>query len=611
MTAKAKTMGDWHAAASGKPLAPTKDDPSYKFTSRRSPFLCRNACVATSQPLSSSIGLECLRKGANAADTAVAIAAALAVLEPCSTGLGGDMFCLYYDSSSRKVTAINGSGKSPKDLSMEVVMDSCGDGFVVNEEKFCLSAHAVTVPGAARGWEDLLTQHGSGKFTLQELLEPAAILAEEGFPVSPVTAHHWSSGMPVIKMWMEPGSKIPMTVDGTNAPKAGEIFVNQDLARVLREFGSKGATDGFYNSATGKAIVEAIQKHGGVMTMNDLTSHSSLFPQPMAAQYRNVKLWQVPPNGQGVAALIALAGLQHLEESGKCPKISPDNIEDADAYHVQMEMMRLGFKDAREHVACPDHVRVTHEWLLDAERIGTRAAALFDPNKAVIHGTPLPSSCTVSFQVVDREGNAVSFVNRLDLTSLWCVLVNNLVLTYSRYFSLYGSNFMGFGTGIVPEGCGFTLQNRGFGFTLTDPSHPNALAGAKRPYHTIIPGMLTYADTNELYATLSNMGGNMQPQGHLQLTVNMVAGEMDAQAAIDKSRFCIASGTHDGIVQLEQGVSEATAANLKERGHLLQDDVSGHARSIFGRAQIIHKDRSNGVLWAGSDGRADGCAMGF
>ena len=405
-------MGDWHAAASGHALPPTVEDPSFRFTSRRSPFLCRNACVATSQPLASSIGFECLRKGCNAAETAVAVAAALAVLEPCSTGLGGDMFCLYYDSSSRKVTAINGSGKSPQQLTMELVKDSCGDGSVVTEEKFCLSAHAVTVPGAARGWEDLVKDHGSGKFTMKDLLEPAAGLAEEGFPVAPVTAHHWKTGMPVIEMWVPPGSKVPMTVDGTNAPEPGQIFTNPDIARVLRDLGEEGAMDGFYNGNTGRAIVDAVQKHGGVMSMDDLTQHSSLFPKPMSAQYRDVKLWQVPPNGQGVAGLVALSGLQHLEACGKCPKIAPDSIEQADAYHVQMEMMRLGFKDAREHVACPDHMRVTDEWLLDMERIGSRASSLFDPNKAVIHGTPLSSSCTVSFQVVDREGNAVSFVNR-------------------------------------------------------------------------------------------------------------------------------------------------------------------------------------------------------
>lgn len=169
---------------------------------------------------------------------------------------------------------------------------------------------------------------------------------------------------------------------------------------------------------------------------------------------------------------------------------------------------------------------------------------------------------------------------------------------------------MGFGTGIVPEGCGFTLQNRGFGFCF-EPDHPNILAGGKRPYHTIIPGVLTYADTDELFATLSNMGGNMQPQGHMQLTVDMVAAGMDPQTAVDKPRFCIASGTQDGIVQLEEGISETTVNDLKARGHKLQENVSGHSRSVFGRAQIIKKDRNNGVLWAGSDGRADGCAMGY
>lgn len=173
-------MGDWHASVSGQEPPQTAEDLSLRFTSRRSPFLCRHACVSTSQPLASSIGLDCLRKGANAAETAVAVAAALAVLEPCSTGLGGDMFCLYYDNSSQKVTAINGSGKSPQDLSMQVVKDACGDGSTVSEDSFRLSVHAVTVPGAARGWEDLINQHGSGTFSLRELLEPAAVLADEG-----------------------------------------------------------------------------------------------------------------------------------------------------------------------------------------------------------------------------------------------------------------------------------------------------------------------------------------------------------------------------------------------------------------------------------------------
>jgi gamma-glutamyltranspeptidase/glutathione hydrolase len=228
-------------------------------------------------------------------------------------------------------------------------------------------------------------------------------------------------------------------------------------------------------------------------------------------------------------------------------------------------------------------VKVTNEWLLDKERVGTRAEKLFDAQKATIHGEPLPSSCTVSFQVVDEEGNAISFVN---------------------------SNFMGFGTGIVPEGCGFTLQNRGFGF-CREAGHPNCLEGGKRPYHTIIPGMLTHADTGDLYATISNMGGFMQPVGHLQLTVDMVAGGLDPQAAVDMPRFCIACGTQTGTVHLEDGIADDVIEELRLRGHKMRPGISGFARSIFGRAQIIKRDRKTGVLWAGSDGRADGCAMGF
>ena len=324
------------------------------------------------------------------------------------------------------------------------------------------------------------------------------------------------------------------------------------------------------------------------MTLNDLTNHESLFPQAISQSYRNVKLWQVPPNGQGIAALIALSGLKHLEDKGICPQMTPETVgQTADALHVQIEMMRLGFADARKYVTCPHHT-VPTDWLLDPNRIGNRAEQRYDPHRANCHNDDALSSCdTVSFQVVDEEGNAISFVN---------------------------SNFMGFGTGMVPDGCGFTLQNRGFNFSL-DPEHANHLAPSKRPFHTIIPAMLTHTDTTSgeelLYATLSNMGGFMQPQGHLQLTVNMVAGEMDPQRAIDMPRFCIPAGTHDGLVQLEEGIPNCLLEELGRMGHHMETNISGHDRSVFGRAQIIKKDPETGVLWAGSDGRADGCAMGF
>lgn len=540
--------------------------------------------MASSQPLASSIGLDLLKKGANAAETAIAVAAALAVTEPCSTGLGGDMFCLYFDAATRKVTCVNGSGASPEGLSLDVLERDCGDGNGgVNENLFKFSAHAVTVPGTAKGWEDLLLQHGSGTFSLSQLLEPAANLAEQGFPVASVTSYHWRNGMKQISKWIPEGQYVPLSVDGREGPLPGDIMTNPHLGQVLRELGQKGAVEGFYKGKAGKAIVEAVQKHGGTMTEQDLAVHTSTFPQPISAKYRDVKLWQVPPNGQGVAGLIALSGLEHLEETERCTKLTPDVIGTAEGYHVMIEMMRLGFSDARHYVADEHHVPVSLEWLLDTQRIGKRAADLFNPDRATIAGTPLPSSCTVSFQVVDAEGNAISFVN---------------------------SNFMGFGTGIVPEGCGFTLQNRGFGFS-TDPNHPNVVAGKKRPYHTIIPGMITYADTDELHSTISNMGGNMQPQGHLQLTVSLVAGGLDPQAAIDLPRFCIADGLRDGAVYLEAGIDISEVDKLKQKGHDLISNVVGHDRAIFGRAQIIQRDRSTGVLWAGSDGRADGCAMGY
>ena len=417
---------------------------------------------------------------------------------------------------------------------------------------------------------------------MSDLLEPAAKLAEEGFPVAPITSHHWTSGMGQIKKWLKDGDAVPLTVDGVNGPHAGDVIHNADLARVLRDLGEKGSSAGFYEGATGKAIVEAVQKHGGKLTMDDLKNHTSTFPEAISAKYRDVSLWQVPPNGQGAAGLIALKGVAYLEKEGICPIIKPGT---ADAYHTMIEMMRLGFADARREVCDLEFMKDNRveEYLLDKERIERRAEELFDLHKATISGTPLPSSCTVSFQVVDGDGNAISFVN---------------------------SNFMGFGTGIVPDGCGFTLQNRGFGFSM-EPGHPNVIEPCKRPYHTIIPGIITYTDTDELYASISNMGGNMQPQGHMQLLLNMVAGNMDPQSAIDFPRFCIADGTQGGEVHIEDGVQEKELEDLLRRGQNLRTHVRGYGRAVMGRAQIIKKNRETGVLWAGSDGRSDGCAIGF
>ena len=503
----------------------------------------------------------------------MAVAAALAVLEPCSTGLGGDMFALWYDSRTSGVSAVNGSGRSPSDPSLRDVVAWLGEGEGGGEREELLSrfrgsVHSVTVPGAAAGWEDVRRKFGSGRLSLAELLKPAIELAEGGFPVSPLTSAAWRSQMGKLARWHTEeeiaGGVVELGVGGgASGPMPGELFRNPGMAAVLRSLEERGAADGFYGGFPGRAIVEALRRHGGLMTMDDMRRHASSFPDPVRVEYRGVHVWEVPPNGQGVAGLIALEGLRSLEECGMIP--SPGGPPDrsgstprrhrhpqasCEMLHAQIEMMRLGFGDARAHVCDPDFVareEGTTDWLLDKNRIRERAAGSFDGERAVIRGGPDSTSCTVSFQVVDGEGNAMSFVNRCVRFFVGVHLAPELRIFRPRD-SVSGrsapsrprpacvvaknangsSNYMGFGTGITPADCGFTLQNRGAGFSL-DPSHPNALKPNKRPYHTIIPAMLMHADTGELYATLSNMGGFMQPQGHMQLVVNLLAYGMDPQ----------------------------------------------------------------------------------
>ncbi|KAL9178653.1 hypothetical protein ACHAXT_001991 [Thalassiosira profunda] len=595
------------STAAGAPPPTAAPLPPLRFASRRSPIYCTKACVATSQPLATSVGLHILRGlGGNAADASVGVAASLAVLEPCSTGLGGDMFALWYDAAKREVKAVNGSGRCPANLNLEKVKQfyPSASNAAELESQFMMSVHSVTVPGAAQGWEDVVQKFGSGRLTLAEILAPAATLAREGFPVSTLTAYRWGQQMDAITKWYtaeEIGSgNVEMSVDGRGtAPRPGQLFKNPFMARVLQSLGEYGARDGFYKAFPGKSVVETIRKHGGVMEMDDLSNHASTYPEPICVDYRGINLWEVPPNGQGIAGLIALEGLNALEENGL---VTTSLYEDEAAHpqqssemlHAQIEMMRLGFGDARAFVCDPDFAKSSGdgtamqckssaEWLLDKERISKRAFELFDAEKAVVQGTPAPTSCTVSFQVIDEEGNAMSFVN---------------------------SNYMGFGSGMTPTGCGFTLQNRGAGFSL-DPSHPNALEPGKRPYHTIIPAMLTHADSGELYASLSNMGGFMQPQGHLQLAVNLLANGLDPQTAVDAPRFCVLDGRQDGVVYLEEGFHPETIKKMQLMGHKMKPGISGHGREVFGRAQIITRDRETGVLCAGSDGRADGCALGY
>jgi gamma-glutamyltranspeptidase/glutathione hydrolase len=551
------------------------------FDSYRSPVLARRGMVASSQPLASQAGLSILVQGGNAADAAVATAAALNVTEPTSTGLGGDMFALFYDARARQVTALNGSGRAPTALTIDLLeqqnLISNRPSKISNQTRQLppYHAHTVTVPGACAGWCDLITRHGT--MPLAEILAPAIRLAEEGFPVAPLTAHFWQRGAEN-QLASAPGGRA-LTLDG-RGPRAGEIFRNPGLARAFRAI-AEGGKEAYYQGDIARSIAQVVQEAGGAMTVEDLAAHESTWDEPISTTYRGVRVWECPPNGQGLAALIALNALEGFELS----KQDPLGVE---RWHLLIEAMRLAFADTRWYVADPKFFDIPLAGLLSKEYAATRRQ-IINPERATLdtqRGAPVAGSGTVYFCVVDGQGNACSFIN---------------------------SNYMGFGTGIVPAGAagpwGFTLQNRGHNFSL-DPAHPNALAPHKRPYHTIIPGLLTREADGSLYAPFGVMGGFMQPQGHMQVVVGMIDDGLDPQAALNRPRFCIDSASAGGKVHLERGIPRATLAELAKRRHPLQPDVSGYARALFGRGQIIRRE-PDGVLWGGSDPRADGCAMGF
>jgi gamma-glutamyltranspeptidase/glutathione hydrolase len=526
--------------------------------------------VATSQPLAVAAGLEVLDAGGNAADAAVATAAALNVTEPTSTGIGGDCFALYYEAATGVVTALNGSGRAPAALTLDLL---AREGFARELPPF--HAHTVTVPGACAGWCDMVERHG--RLNMARVLAPAIRLAEEGYPVAPITAHFWERG--VERQLRNALGGMTLTTNG-RAPRAGEIFRNPDLANTFRIV-AEGGKKAYYEGQIGADVAAAVRASGGVMSEADLAAHVSTWDEPVSTVYRGVRLWECPPNGQGLAALLALNLLEGFDVAA-LPPHSPERL------HLQIEAMRLAFADAGWYVADPVFSPAPLAGLLSKAYAAERRK-LLHPARATINperGSPKSSSNTVYLTVVDGEGNACSFIN---------------------------SNYSGFGTGIVPSGRGFTLQNRGHNFSL-DPAHPNALAPRKRPYHTIIPAMATRDADGSLFASFGVMGGFMQPQGHMQVLCALVDDAVDPQAALDRPRFCIeapGAAPQDAVaggVALEEGIPDETRARLSDMGHPV-NLVRGYGRALFGRGQIILRDPVTGVLTGGSDPRADGCAM--
>ena len=567
-------------------------------------MVCQNGCVATSQPLASEIGLRVLQRGGNAADAAVAACAALNVTEPCQSGIGGDAFCLYYDAASKTVRGLNGSGRSPAALGLDVGAARGGPGGTAAVGGLLdeASAHCVTVPGAAACWVDAV--EGFGRLTLGEVLGPAIDLADGGFPVHGVAARLWKDKAPqLLDRWGglagNPGAASLLMEDGT-PPRCGDVLRNGALAdtfRALRDSGKKG----FYEGRVAEAIVSAVRAKGGLLSLDDLRAHDTERVEPISAEFRGKTVWELPPNGSGLVALHALRTLDGLPPA-------PRDVDDAESLHRLVEALKLAFRDGLATVGDgappPKDVRA----LLGDE------AAFAARRERVCRGSEEATSCvpgltalgtdTVYLAVVDGDGNACSLI---------C------------------SNYCAFGSGLVPPGCGFSLHNRGFNFVLT-PGHPNCLGPSKRPYHTIIPGMVT-DDDGAFFAAFGVMGGFMQPQGHVQVLTNVLDRAMDPQAALDAPRFCIAPskraaslqhGVDDVDVHLEAGFSDATADDLERRGHSVVRGVASYGRFLFGRGQVIlargrSKKRKRGgdgetaraVFWAGSDPRGDGMAVGY
>jgi len=545
-------------------------NPDFSFYSRRSPVYARGGMVATSQPLAVAAGLEMLRLGGTAADAAIATAAALNVTEPTSTGLGGDCFALYFDAANGQVSALNGSGRAPGALTLERLQR---EG--LGETLPAYHPYTITVPGACAGWCDLLERYG--RLSLSQVLAPAIHLAEGGFPVAPVTAFFWERSAERLQNALN-GSEL--TIEG-RAPRPGELFRNPGLARTMRTIAASGKA-AYYQGPISEAVAQVVGAAGGCLSVADLAAHTSTWEAPISVTYGGLRIWECPPNGQGLAALLALNILNGFDLAGMAAL-------SAQRWHLMIEAMRLAFADTRWYVADPAFNPAPLEWLLSQDYADERRT-LIDPRRAVLdqpRGTPTTSSDTVYLCTVDNDGNACSFIN---------------------------SNYMGFGTGIVPKGWGFTLHNRGHNFSL-EPGHPNALAPGKRPYHTIIPGMITKdSDQSDirhtLYAPFGVMGGFMQPQGHMQVVVGLTDDRLDPQAVLDRPRFCIDASTAAGQVSLEDGLPAETVTSLAEMGHPVQV-VRGYARALFGRGQIICRDLETGVLCGGSDPRADGCAMGI
>jgi len=539
------------------------------YAQSRSVVIAKNGICATSHPLSSQVGLDVLKAGGNAADAAIAASATIAVVEPMSCGIGGDLFVIYWDAKTQKLYGLNASGRSPYKLTRQVFAEKKLEQI---PETGLLN---WSVPGCVSGWETLRARFGTRP--LAELLGPAIVAAEEGCPVPEVIAAYWKSSEAALKAW--PNSAAALLVDGERAPREGELMKLPRMGASLRAI-SAGGRDAFYKGDIAREIVAFSEKNGGYFSLADLADHTDEWIEPVSTSYRGYDVWELPPNGQGIAALEMLNVLEQWD-------LRSLSHNSAEHLHLFIEAKKLAFADRARYYADPAFGELPTAELISKD-YGKSQAARIDLKHAasdVPPGDPkLARGDTIYLTVVDKDRNCCSLIQ---------------------------SNYFPFGSKVVPGNVGFVMQNRGALFALDD-THPNRLEPHKRPFHTIIPAFVT--KNGKPWFSFGVMGGDFQPQGHVQILVNMIDFGLNVQAAGDAARIAHAgSATPTGLpakgvgtVQVERGVSDETIARLRALGHTVT-----RARGGYGGYQGILIDWENGVLHGATETRKDGVAVGY
>jgi gamma-glutamyltranspeptidase/glutathione hydrolase len=528
--------------------------------------------VSTSHPYAAQAGLKIIQRGGNAIDAAIAAAAALMIVEPVSNGLGSDCFAIVWDG--KELHGLNSSGVAPNAWSPEYFSKKYGvdgNGLAQRPKR---GWDAVTVPGALAGWEALHARFGS--LPLGDLLQPAIEIAERGYAMAPVVSHKWAAAIPELKD--QPGFSQAFMPHG-RSPNIGELFRFEAAAHTLKKIAKEGIRE-FYEGEIAKAIIDFSTANNGAMVLEDLALYrpewvGTIKQDIKGADGKTYSMHEIPPNGQGIGALIALGILQHFD----LQNLPVDGVE---SQHLQIEAMKLAFADVYQYVADPRSMSVTPEQMLNPAYLADRAK-LIDPCTSTHFNFGLPGSGgTIYLSATDEQGRMISFIQ---------------------------SNYMGFGSGVVVPGWGVSLQNRGFGFSM-DPKSANVVAGGKRPFHTIIPAFLTRDEGGVTVPQMSFgvMGGDMQPQGHLQTVVRMLAYQQQPQAACDAPRWKV---NRDFSLDVEANMNASTVQGLLDKGHILKKIEDPYMD--FGAGQFIWRlsDSIEDGYIAASDPRRDGQAAAF